>query len=367
MSKDIKHKGNPASQVWVIAERPYPQDEDKGYIFSAGYGFFFDKMMRDAGLDNYYVISRRQELDSPQTFTIIENDLNHYQPPIIIALESAGKYLCDELEQKFRKNKSKDEDASDIEKYAGSLLVSPKLNYPHYILPTFAPDTIVKDYSQRDIIVSLDLGKAKDELEFFRKNGRLNPLPVRELKYDIQNFDELCSYLTRFQNASILSNDIETVYTNTQSSFYPHPGYPVTVGLADSVDFGISFNLFREDPKESRELWRKLDQLLQNIPQLGQNFFNFDSFRYEALGFKIPIENIQDTLIRHHILWPELPHKLQFLTRQYTREPYYKDEGKMWNMKDMKNLRRYNCLDVCVTMEVYLAQEKEFAERPHLL
>jgi len=102
------------------------------------------------------------------------------------------------------------------------------------------------------------------------------------------------------------------------------------------------------------------------VPQLGQNFFNFDLFRYEALGFDIPTKNCQDTLIRHHILWPELPHKLQFLTRQYTRQPYYKDEGKMWNMKDMRQLRRYNCLDVCVTMEVYLQQELEFNERPYL-
>ena len=87
---------------------------------------------------------------------------------------------------------------------------------------------------------------------------------------------------------------------------------------------------------------------------------------FESLGFNISLEKVQDTLLRHHILWPELSHKLQFMTRQYTREPYYKDEGHGWSVKYMDRLRRYNCLDVCVTYEIYEAQEQEFKERPHL-
>ena len=131
-------------------------------------------------------------------------------------------------------------------------------------------------------------------------------------------------------------------------------------------DYGISFNLFRNSPRENNILWRALDDLLKRVPCLGQNFFNFDALFFESLGFNIPLEKVQDTLLRHHILWPELSHKLQFMTRQYTREPYYKDEGHGWSVKYMDRLRRYNCLDVCVTYEIYEAQEQEFKERPHL-
>jgi hypothetical protein len=366
MATDIHSKGSPSAQVWVVIEQPYAGDKDKRFNYSCGYGYVFDKMMREAGIPDYYVVARRPDLDDRNCFSIIENALNHYQPPLIIAIEEAGKHLCVELEKKFTQKKNLNEKDSDIEKYAGSLLISPKLNYPHYIIPSFAPDTIIKDWSLRDIVVSLDLGKCRSELDYFRQHGKLQPLPERILKYEIEDYDELSSYLDRFSQASILSNDIETVYTNTKSMYYPHPGYPVTIGLADSKDFGISFNLFRESKSETMDLWRRLSQILCRVPQLGQNFFNFDAFRYESLGFRIPLEKVQDTLIRHHILWPELPHKLQFLTRQYTRQPYYKDEGKMWNMKDMCQLRRYNCLDVCVTMEVYLQQELEFNERPYL-
>jgi hypothetical protein len=99
---------------------------------------------------------------------------------------------------------------------------------------------------------------------------------------------------------------------------------------------------------------------------LGQNFFNYDAYYYDALGFRIRMDVVKDTLHRHHILWPELSHKLQFLTRQYTREPYYKDESSHWTPKQLDRYRRYNCLDACITYEVYLGQEEEFTQRSHL-
>lgn len=367
MPLDIHSKGSPTSQIWVLSEEPYPQDKDKRFLFSGSYGYVFDKMMRDAGLYDYYVTCRRPDLDDRNSFRVIEDEINHFKPPIIICLEEAGKHLCQELRKKPMKQKGViNESDSEIEKYAGSLLQSDLISYPHFILPTFSPDTICRDWSLRDIVVSLDLGKIKDELDYYQQNGKLQDLPIRDLKYDIKDYEELVTYLERFNKAPILSNDIENIYTNKKSAYWPHPGEIVTVGLADSVDFGISFNLFGYDKSESRDLFRRLDNLFRTVPQLGQNFFTHDLSRYEALGFEIDKFKIQDTLIRQHVLFPELPKSLQFMTRQYTRQPYYKDEGKQWNMKDMKKLKRYNCLDVCVTMEVYLAQDREFNERPHL-
>src|SRR5271170_782156 len=189
---DIHSKGSPTSQIWVIAEAPYPQDKDKGFIFSGGYGYMFDKMMREAGITDYYVTCRRPDLNDRSCFTIIENKLNQYKPPIIITLEEAGKILCPELNKKHSQAEDEEEAEieSDIQKYAGSLLTSSSLNYPHYIIPSFAPDTVVTDWSLRDIITSLDLGKAASEIEYYRKHGKLQPLPVRELKYEL-TFEEL--------------------------------------------------------------------------------------------------------------------------------------------------------------------------------
>jgi hypothetical protein len=62
-----------------------------------------------------------------------------------------------------------------------------------------------------------------------------------------------------------------------------------------------------------------------------------------------------------------MSHKLDFMIMQYTRLPYYKDEGKGWVLRDgMFKLKRYNCLDACGTLEVFEEQEAEFADQPAL-
>lgn len=364
---DLHPHGSPTAPVWIIIDQPYLKDAEKGFIYSSGYGYVFHSMMKDAGLNNYYICARRPDLDSPSAFSILENYINQYQPPLILPVDEVGKFL---IPQMRHKEDDSDEDEefgkSNISKYVGSLLTSDLINYPHFVLPIYSPDYISSNWAERDIMVSLDLGKAKSELDYFKENSFLQDLPKRELKYEL-SFEELIYILEeRFLNASRLSTDIETIYPKKTSLFWPHPGYPITIGMSDSPDFGISFNLFWDDRNKTVKLWKILAKILKTVPQLGQNFFNFDIYFLESLGFEIVLEEAQDTLIRHHILWPELPHKLQFLTRQYTREPYYKDEGKGWSIKDLKGLRKYNCLDVCVTYEVYLAQEKEFDERPYL-
>jgi hypothetical protein len=368
----ITPQGSPTSKVWVVVEKPYAQDIASSYCWSAGYGKMFTSMMNAVGIRDFYVVPRCPDLDHLDSYTIIENDINQYQPPIIIPIEEAGTFFCRELvKNEFSKRKLV-QGESEIYKYAGSILTSKFINYPHYIIPTMAPDTIMKQYKLKDIVTYLDLGKASDELAYFISHGVLQPLPQRSLKYDIKDFDELMSYLDRFTQSSILSNDLEVVYPkNKNSEYWGHPGLPTCVGLADSKDFGISFELFQGEDraglKRTAQLWRKLQSIFDRVDQLGQNFFNFDIPRYEMLGFRINRFRAHDTLIRQHILWPELEKSLQFMTRQYTREPYYKDEGHGWTFKDMRKLKRYNCLDVCVTFEVFDQQELEFKKRPHLL
>jgi hypothetical protein len=361
----INNQGSPSSQVWVIAEKPYDQDKAKGYMFSAGYGYVLQKMLAEAQVSNYFVTCRLPDTSDTSTYRIIENDLNYYKPPIIITFDSTLNHLCP-----FTKRKKGDV----TDKYWGSLLTSPLLQYPHYVLPAPSPDIIVRDWSLRDITVSLDFGKIQEEIEFFNRSGRTNlqRLPEYQLTYDYEEdvkdgFDRLCQKLQSYFSVPLLSGDIESIYFKAGSAFRGHPGYPVTLGLASSESEGISFKLFRDSVKETRHLWQLLDKLFRSdVVLLGQNFFNFDAPRLEALGWTIDYRRIADTMIRQHILWPELSKKLEFMTKQYTRQPYYKSDGKIWSHKEMTSLKRYNCLDVCVTFAVYNKQEEEFNERPYL-
>jgi hypothetical protein len=364
----IGNKGNPSCDTWVIVEQPLSKDIERGYIYSSGLGYLWDGIMKDAGFKDYYVTCIRPDTDNPTAGRSIDGEIAHYQPKIIIPLDGAGRFLCPELAIANRTKKTKESD-SNIFKYAGSPMISPSIKYPHYIYPTLPPDLIARQYKLRDQVV-LDCMKAYSELEYYKKNGILEPLPKRKLQYDFESFDELLFIINSFLQYDIISNDIETIYPKaptkkSPSAYYGKlPGYPLVIGLAPSPFYGISFDLFRESKSETRELWRALDRLFTNTIQLGQNFMSFDANYYESLGFRF--KEVRDTLLMHHTLWPELPHKLQHLTRQYTREQYYKDEGHGWTAKNRIRLKLYNCKDVCITYECYLAMLEEFKERPHL-
>lgn len=360
----IHNKGNPTADVWVILNSPLPNDIDKKYIFSSGLGFVFDKMMQEAGLNDYYVTCLFPDTAHPTAARNVFADINHYQPKIILPIDAFGaKLLPDLIPKRQGKNYDPEKD-SEIQKYCGSLLRSPNITYPHYCMPLLHPLAVSQQYKLRDQVL-LDLVKAKYELDYFIKNGVPQPLPIRKIVTSWECFDELLCLIDSFNGYEYISNDIETIYPRAKDEMYGKtPGYPVVAALAISKDYGISFDFFRESTTETRELWTALDRLFRNCKTIGQNFYNFDSFYYEMLGFRF--REIVDTIIMHHTLWAQLPHSLQYMTRQYTREPYYKDEGQGWSIKNMTRLKNYNGLDACVTYEVWQALNEELEERPHL-
>lgn len=357
-------RGNPQAPIWLLLDAPYNTDIPKGYLLSGGMGYVFERMLVDSGLSwsDVYAVCRRPYNDSPDSYVTLASDLAKYAPPLILAMGNAAAFYLPELREKGNGALN----AGQLQKYAGSLLQSKMIPHPHYMMPLYSPDYCIADWTERNVTTFIDLQKLRDELVFWKRNSVLCALPIRTLIYGDLSLGDILHSFDRFRAAALLSIDIETVYPRDKSAFHPHPGYPVTIGIADSASYGLSFNLFRDSPDENRLLWKALDLLLREKAVLGQNFFNFDALFFNALGFEIALAKVKDTLIRHHILWPELSHKLQFMTRQYTREPYYKDEGAGWSVKNMDRLRRYNCLDVCVTYEIYEAQEQEFNQRPHL-
>jgi hypothetical protein len=354
-----RDKGRPESKLWFVLESPFGSDIPKLELMSGGMGSAWRKMLYEARIDpdQCYFTSRCPDTDV-KGFVDTAGKLNHYQPPLVCVLGYCAGAFLSEL-------KVKDEGKPPMQKWAGSLLTSDKLTYPHYCIPLYDPAFMMADWTERNVTTYVDLQKIKDELDHWQKFGVLKPLPERTLIYHDIPLDELLAYIERFSTSQYISNDIENP-TYKSELYKPHPGYPFLLGLADSPSFGISFRLFRDSPSENRILWRSLDRLYKSCTLIGQNFFNYDALFHNALGFNIDLNRVQDTLIRHHILWPELSHKLQFLTRQYTREPYYKDENHSWTMKNLNRYRRYNAMDATVTYEVWLGQEEEFNNKPHL-
>ena len=210
----------------------------------------------------------------------------------------------------------------------------------HYVIPTFGPESCIADWTERQIVKYIDYGKILGEYEYWKDNGTLQPLPMRTLQID-QGLSYLLFQLESWTNDSsieMISVDIESVYPKEKSEYFGHPGYPITCSVAISPEYGTSFSMFQDTNKETVKLWKTLSKLFWEKKIIGQNFFGFDSWILEMLGLNPQRMQIIDTMFRHAVLWPELPHKLQFMTRQYTREPYYKSEGHHWNLKDLGRL-----------------------------
>lgn len=367
--KFTEGRGDINCPIVFIGYKPSEMDEDKGYVFSDTAGWLLDNMLKESNLPIPYFVTMqplaKQMLPDEICLTALIQILEKKKYPLIVTCdtrrEKGEKLISDVLLHLIPST------GGNIDKYAGSLLTSPLINWPHYILPIASPNYIFEAYHEKDITVSIDLGRLREELTYYLKNDKkLQPLPERELIIE-PSAPLLIDFLQDCHKAEYLSKDWETIRpTKGTKVFKKHPGYPYTLSIAPSPKRGISFSMWDYTNEELVKIWRELDFLFKHNKQIYQNGFLFDIVFAEAMGFSPTLELCSDTRIRHHILHPELPHSLQFQTRQYTRQPFYKDEGKHWKPKDKKRLMTYNALDTTVTYEVFLGQELDFDDRPYL-
>lgn len=110
-------------------------------------------------------------------------------------------------------------------------------------------------------------------------------------------------------------------------------------------------------------IWQRIEKILKSkLKKIGQNII-YDASYLSRYGFRI--NNIyHDTMIAQKFLHPELPMGLDTVARIYTKEPYWKDEGKNWNLnQNIDELYYYNCKDVACTLEAALAQKIDLKKR----
>lgn len=245
---------------------------------------------------------------------------------------------------------------SGILNWRGSILqthekVHGSNNQPIKCIPTVHPAAVLRDrvlYPTFD----QDIRRASEDSLFPELN-----LPVRTLICNPQH-DELERYVQELLKAPYLAVDIENV-KNTS--------HLLCVGFASSPTFAvcIAYN------DHSAIIRDALDRLLSSpIPKI----FHFGTHDTELLRLNGYTVNgyAWDTMIAQHVMWPELPRSLAYITSVNTRQPYYKDmvreedsDTKSWSAKVDKNkLYTYNATDCVVTAENYEVQKKEVEKGP---
>jgi len=110
-------------------------------------------------------------------------------------------------------------------------------------------------------------------------------------------------------------------------------------------------------------LWRGISQLLASeTKKIGQNLI-YDCTYLSRYGIRV--RNVfHDTMVCQKFLNPELPMGLDTIARINSKEPYWKDEGKDWGLRqDINQLYYYNCKDVAITLECALVQQTDLQRR----
>jgi len=372
-----EERGNASAPIAILLEAPGENEEAKGIAAIGGAGKELDRILCEAGIgqvnvecwiDNPYVCRPPgNDIKKILSLGISHEDyikaflekLYERRPTIIIAGGATPlSILCPQCKSIPTAQVKKEKNPFQIMKWRGSLLTSPLLNWPHYVIPMCHPSYVLRDWSERQVSV-LIVAKALEELNYWKKHGSLQPLPKRNILVQ-PDAGYILNQLNTWHSCSLrLASDIETIRNKINKKNFVY-----TIALSPSPEEAISFCLW-DLPEASRGLvFRKLNDIHRDNPLIGQNFRIFDShWLGETLGFEVNPFHVHDTLERHHTLHPEMEHSLQFLTLQYTREPFYKDEGKSVSAKNKSGLLRYGGKDTCVTYEVFLEQEKEFACR----
>lgn len=369
----IAPRGNAHAPVWIVGEAGGAHEESSGLAFVGSSGQELDRMLVDAGFatpaqDCYFtnpfkVRPPDNDLERLSEYGILEDtyldqffeELSEHKPTIVVACgATALSILCPQTQ-------SKRDRVVSITKWRGSLLRSDKLCWDHYVIPVLHPAAVLREWSERQIAVFC-YERAREEALYHKEHGVLQPLPARELIVQ-PGADVVKDYLREaIAQDTPVSNDIEMlgVHRGGRTKYI----IPDMIAVARSPWLAMSFSLWDYDVAQLAEIWRLLDELLRTHPQIGQNYISFDAVWLEYLGFSPEVNLCNDTMVLHHVLNPEFPHKLEFLGMQYTREPYWKDEGRLFKRSEgIEKKMRYNAKDAAATYEIFLRELEEGAER----
>jgi DNA polymerase len=209
-------------------------------------------------------------------------------------------------------------------------------------------------------LIEADFQRAVDE--------SLNPkieLPDRNLTVAHNSLD-VHRFFREYEHLDKSAMDIESINC-----------VPVCIGFAFTRQHAISIPLLRKigphyvtdmGDNEMDDIYKIVYEKLATLKLVGHNL-KYDEFKLTLMGFgdrKFRTMNVySDTLIKTRVIFPEMPKKrLNDVSSLWTREPYYKEEGKEFKLGKFKpeQLLLYNAKDCAVEIEVDEEQENDLIQ-----
>jgi len=205
-------------------------------------------------------------------------------------------------------------------KYRGYFFESQGLGRTFKVIPTIHPSAALRgQYIYRHIIAA-DLKKAREHSDTPELKR-----PERQLVWNFQHVHEVMEWLDYYEHQPLVCFDIEVL------------NYEVScIGFSSAPDVAISVPLdSRWSLQEEALILKGLQRVLgnSNSVKVAQNGIFDIHFLLTRSGIEVR-GPVADTMIAHHILYPELPKGLAFLVSVYGgTQRYYKDMVKFNNIK----------------------------------
>lgn len=345
----VPGQGNGSAKLVVVGEAPGANEEFTGRPFSGPAGRLLDDALYAAGTDrNQVYVTNVVKIRPPNN----KIDL----------LPTLGKSIDDFIPQLWEEIETINPNCilvlgntalqavvgvKGIEHYRGSILAAQRTG--HKVVACLHPaallhenDAGVKSFKPFTWIKA-DVQRAVEQSRF-----REIRLPERFL-HVARNSLDVMRFLDRHQNRPMVTLDVET-----------HKTWAQCIGLSFSANEAISIPTFRIGAEENEipmhdmaHIWALLSEFLQDtkVKIVAQNP-KFDQKRCRQLG--LDWHGCWFSMdMGWHILCPEMPKKLEFISSLLTDEPYYKDEGKEYNPKihRMDRWFLYNAKDAAVEYE----------------
>lgn len=153
----------------------------------------------------------------------------------------------------------------------------------------------------------------------------------------------------------LLGTDLEGTGLNLETTEIVVAGFAWSESDAIVVPFRKEGGAFYYSATD----WIRVKQALQRLFIEGrfmyQNGVGYDIPLLRQRGWTVPLEQFEvDTMVLHHTLSPELPHKIGFINSQFGKQPFWKNVMKdFWGLKiytaDQNEMKLYNARD-CVAL-----------------
>lgn len=379
MPNEVRGVGPIEPDLMLVAEAPGAREDIEGIPLVGPTGRIVDEILQKCGTsrgETYLtnVCKFRPPMNDMSKLHLIGVDLDQQvkdlweyeikplRPKCIIAM---GNYALDALCGVGGRDKKGR--PTGILDYRGSILTAK--DGVTKVVPTIHPAALFSRSTGSDEdgesagglswvwlkLIEADIARAVEE-----SRSRELSLPDRTLQV-IHNSLELHRFFREYEKLSLAASDIESINC-----------IPVCIGFAFNRHHAISVPLLRSIGKhqltdmgdnEMDEVWRVVDRELRRLKLIGHNF-KYDEFKLRLARFG-GMNVVSDTLIKTRVVFPEMPSKrLCDVSSLWTREPFYKDEGKEFKLGKSKisQLLLYNAKDCAVEKEVDEEQDKDLDE-----